>query len=221
MEGMSKSHHDLTDADMKSITFQVIPQFYWKYEWSYNEFMIHPVGKLQTPSEDIAMYDMLGNVWEWVRDDWTANVSALNGTVNPIAGTKAGSHEKVIKGGAFDQLVRKVTSSSREELGWDKFQSRYNVHANVGFRPSMVYTQEISPSGSQGFGSGENTAPVDLFFLFDASASQDNQVKEMLKSAQEIVGQFAGGPDNRDVCHVGSALFLGPDIRLMCAHKCT
>lgn len=161
----------------------MIPQFYWKYEWSYNEFMIHPVGKLQTPSDDIAMYDMLGNVWEWVRDDWTANVSALNGTVNPIAGTKMGSHEKVIKGGAFDQLVRKVTSSSREGLDWDKFQSKFNVHANVGFRPSMVYTQEVNPSGSQGFGSGENTTPVDLFFLFDASASQDNQVQEMLKSA--------------------------------------
>ena len=74
MEGMTKGHHELTMEDMKSITFQIVPAFYWKYEWSYNEFMIHRVGKLASPSKDIVMYDMLGNVWEWVRDDWCANI---------------------------------------------------------------------------------------------------------------------------------------------------
>lgn len=71
MEGMSDDVHDLTDEDLKGITFQVVPQFYWKYEWSYNRFMIHRVGKLATPSDDLEMYDMLGNVWEWVRDCWS------------------------------------------------------------------------------------------------------------------------------------------------------
>lgn len=28
---------------------------------------------------------------------------------------------------------------------------------------------------------------------------------------------FAGDSQNKDVCHVGSALFLGPSIRLMCS----
>ena len=103
MEGMTKSHHDLTVSDMKSITFQVIPQFYWKYEWSFNEFMIHRVGKLESPSEDIVMYDMLGNVWEWVRDDWTDRISTINNKVDPIVGTTSTDpHTKVIKGGAFD-----------------------------------------------------------------------------------------------------------------------
>ena len=103
MEGMTKSHHDLTVSDMKSITFQVIPQFYWKYEWSFNEFMIHRVGKLESPSEDIVMYDMLGNVWEWVRDDWTDRISTINNKVDPIVGTTSiEPHTKVIKGGAFD-----------------------------------------------------------------------------------------------------------------------
>jgi hypothetical protein len=88
MEGMDKNVHNLTVKDMKSITFQVVPSFYWKYEWSYNEFMIHRVGKLNAPSKELEMYDMLGNVWEWVRDDWSPTVSQLNGKVNPISGTQ-------------------------------------------------------------------------------------------------------------------------------------
>lgn len=97
-----------------------MPQFYWKYEWSYNEFMIHFVGRLESPSKDIVMYDMLGNVWEWVRDNWTAKVSDMNGRSNPMAGNaNDNSHTHVIRGGAFDQYCRKTISSSREGLDWD------------------------------------------------------------------------------------------------------
>ena len=59
--------------------------------------------------------------------------------------------------------------------------------------------------------------PIDLFFLFDASASQNNQITEMLDSAKKIVKKFAGDSSNKDICHVGSALFMGPTIRLMCS----
>lgn len=157
--------HSVTVDELKSITFQTIPQFYWKYEWSYNDFMIHPVGSLNPHSDEFPIYDMLGNVWEWVRDDWTEKVNELDGKVNPIA-VSNNPTKKVIKGGAFDQLVRKTISSSREGLDWDKFQSKFGTQANVGFRPSMVYVDEKSLGGFN-FG---NT-PVDLFFLFDASSS--------------------------------------------------
>lgn len=53
MENMDKDPHQLTVEEMKSITFQVVPSFYWKYDWSYNEFMIHRVGKLKSPSKEI------------------------------------------------------------------------------------------------------------------------------------------------------------------------
>ena len=79
---------------------------YWRYEWTYNEFMIHRVGKLNPHPGEYAFYDMLGNVWEWVRDDWTERVNAQNGSVNSIAGTRNADEnvavKKVIKGGAFD-----------------------------------------------------------------------------------------------------------------------
>ena len=71
-----KTFRQLTDKEMKSITFQVIPQLYWKYEWSFNSYMIHRVGKLESNSKDYQLYDMLGNVWEWVRDDWSDTVSS-------------------------------------------------------------------------------------------------------------------------------------------------
>lgn len=131
MENMTQSHHNLTVAQMKDITFQVIPQFYWRYEWSYNDFMIHRVGRLNPHTDETPLYDMLGNVWEWVRDDWSENVSTQNGKVNPIVGTTSGATEppptKVIKGGAFDQFCRKTISPSREGLDWNKFQSRYGT----------------------------------------------------------------------------------------------
>jgi hypothetical protein len=217
MENMDKDVHSISVEELKSITFQVVPSFYWKYEWSYNEFMIHRVGKLKAPSKELEMYDMLGNVWEWVRDDWTADVSALNGKSNPIADDRNGSATKVIKGGAFDQLIRKVISPSRESLSQDQFMSRFATQANVGFRPSMVFTQEFEG----GWVPGE---PVDLFFLYDASGSSDNAIQSMVEQSKKIVEFFAGDCTNDnskiDNCHVGSALFMGEDIHLMCCQKC-
>ena len=254
MEGMTKNVHELTDKELKSITFQIVPSFYWKYGWSYNEFMIHRVGKLASPSNNLEMYDMLGNVWEWVRDDWSDPVSNLDGKVNPMVGgepfvaTKAYSvrnlvtyngveyvcivakptsitttpdrdsthwkvqDKKVIKGGAFDQLVRKVISPAREGLEQNKSKSQYGTQSNVGFRPSLTFTAEKEGKWSVG-------QPVDLFFLFDASSSQDNQIKEMVNQAKEIVKMFAGEEENKDICHVGSALFMGNNIKLMCSKQ--
>ena len=53
MENMTTDVHELTVDEMKGITFQVVPSFYWKYDWSYNEFMIHRVGKLASPSKNL------------------------------------------------------------------------------------------------------------------------------------------------------------------------
>jgi hypothetical protein len=107
METMDVDPHDLTDEDMKSITFQVVPQFYWKYEWSFNDFMIHRVGELNPISSEVELYDMLGNVWELVRDDWSDKISCLVQGEKPIHNSIVGessdnNNAKVIKGGAFD-----------------------------------------------------------------------------------------------------------------------
>lgn len=211
METMDISPHDITDEQLKTITFQVVPQFYWKYEWSFNDFMIHFVGRLEAPESEVEVYDMLGNVWEWVRDDWTGTIHQGTTKQNLMFGSVDGTNAKTIKGGAFDQFCRKTISPAREQLDWEEFRSQYATQANVGFRPSMIYTAD----GASSFAMGVD--PVDLFFLFDASASQTSQIGAMLTSAQNIVKMFAGvGESRKNLCHVGSALFLGPRIRMMC-----
>ena len=44
----------------------------------------------------------------------------------------------------------------------------------MGFRPSMTFTVEKEKTVY-------DAKPVDLFFLFDASSSQDSQVGEMIE----------------------------------------
>ena len=92
METLDKTVHELTDADLKGITFQVIPQLYWRYEWSFNDFMIHRVGKLNPTNPSYNLYDMLGNVWELVRDGWKENLrdsdEPLNNPINESEDSK-------------------------------------------------------------------------------------------------------------------------------------
>ena len=223
METMDKNVHDLTVEDMKGITFQVVPSLYWKYDWSYNDYMIHRVGKLNAPSSDIKMYDMLGNVWELVRDNWSDRHAGSSGSasVNHIVGTNGDvqTAKHVIKGGAFDQFARNTISPARQKIGRGKSNSTGSSQSNVGFRPSMTFTA-YGESGST-----VETGPVDLFFLFDASASNDSQIQKMVEQANEIVKLYAGNAtdndndDIKDKCHVASALFLGPTIHMMCGQK--
>ena len=56
---------------------------------------------------------------------------------------------------------------------------------------------------------------MDVFFLFDASSSTDNQINEMVEQSNEILKELATENPNSK-CTVGSALFLGPSIRMMC-----
>ena len=88
----------------------------------------------------------------------------MNGKVNPIV--DSGDYRGVIKGGAFAQFCRKVVSAAREDLNRSESKSKYGTQSNVGFRPSLTFTAE-----SEGGVFTPGVTPVDLFFLFDASAS--------------------------------------------------
>ena len=170
---------------------------------------------LAPTNPDLQLYDMLGNVWELVRDDWTENVSQMYDWQNPIYMNSSNHTTKTIKGGAFDQLIRRVLAASREGINVNSCQSSHASQANVGFRPSLTFTEErqLDVQTTE----ITNTSDIDLFFLFDASASQNNQINTMVEQAKEIVKIFAGDSSHKDRCHVGSALFLGSTIKFMCA----
>jgi formylglycine-generating enzyme required for sulfatase activity len=70
----------------------------------------HPVAQ-KTPN-DFGLYDISGNVWEWV-GDWYANQYDLEGAVSDPEGPLSGN-AKVVRGGGFDDLPSDLRTSYRD-----------------------------------------------------------------------------------------------------------
>ncbi len=84
----------------------------------------HPVG--QKRANDFGLYDMHGNVSEWVEDCWNGNY-----TLAPNDGRAWRSGEcgkRVLRGGSWDHGVSSLSSAYRT---WFSSRSRY---ATLGFR---------------------------------------------------------------------------------------
>ncbi|MBF0344831.1 MAG: SUMF1/EgtB/PvdO family nonheme iron enzyme [Nitrospirae bacterium] len=78
-------------------------EYAWYANNSYNE--TQPVG--QKKPNGLGLYDMSGNVWEWVEDIYSAKAYKQHAVRNPIY-TKGGA-DRVLRGGSWDddpQLVR-------------------------------------------------------------------------------------------------------------------
>ncbi len=83
----------------------------------------HPVG-LKTPN-DLGIYDMNGNVWEWVQDAFTTPYSLTVTQNNPVI--NQGEH-RVLRGGSWNGKVNYVRCSIRNRTPSDR---RYFT---IGFR---------------------------------------------------------------------------------------
>ena len=67
----------------------------WCYENSDGK--IHPVKTKK--ANELGIYDMSGNVWEWCKDYWYQKYSSYN-VVNPIGPGSGGNH--VLRGGSYE-----------------------------------------------------------------------------------------------------------------------
>ena len=104
--------------------------------------MTHIVGQ-KSPNE-LGIYDMSGNVWEWCQD-WLGNYSSSFQT-NPI-GPSSGSY-RVLRGGSWSYIARTCRVSIR---GYSKPVDRYNRH---GFR--LALSADNKPTApSKGYSIGD------------------------------------------------------------------
>jgi formylglycine-generating enzyme required for sulfatase activity len=89
---------------------------------SHNYEALAPVGTLENGKSPYGLYDMAGNVWEWV-SDWYDNNYYKNSPQQNPEGLPTGGF-KVIRGGAWNTSARTLRSSDRY---WDppSFRSLY------------------------------------------------------------------------------------------------
>ena len=83
---------------------------YGKKEWNNHETLV-PVGTLEAGKSPYGVYDMAGNVWEWV-SDWYDNDYYKQSPSDSPAGPSTGGF-KVIRGGSWNTSARNLRAADR------------------------------------------------------------------------------------------------------------
>ena len=81
-----------------------------KTEWN-NHGVLTPVGTFEGGKSPYGIYDMAGNVWEWVSDWYDYNYYKTSPSQNPTGPSMGGT--KVIRGGAWNSNPRAMRSANR------------------------------------------------------------------------------------------------------------
>jgi formylglycine-generating enzyme required for sulfatase activity len=102
-----------------------------RYAWHGEDFTrggTHPIGqKLPNPW---GLYDVHGNVWEWVQDKYSDNSYAQSPSNDPKAPASGSQH--VVRGGSWHQTATSWRSSFRKAYDPD-----YRG-ISIGFRLAMT-----------------------------------------------------------------------------------
>lgn len=78
-------------------------------------------------ANELGLYDMTGNVWEWVNDWHEKNYYSRSPKINPKG--PAGGSAKVLRGGSFFEITKKLRITYRD------FSYPIIGYYNYGFRP--------------------------------------------------------------------------------------
>jgi formylglycine-generating enzyme required for sulfatase activity len=132
-----KDYHLLTEAQWEYAARARAPTFFSfgnddaqldQFAWyaSDAEHRSHPVGRKKPNA--FGLYDMHGNVSEWVEDCYSDNYQTA--PADGSARTSGNCSRRVIRGGSWLQRARMLRSSARDWLELDK------AHPDTGFRVS-------------------------------------------------------------------------------------
>ncbi|EAU56047.1 formylglycine-generating enzyme family protein [Mariprofundus ferrooxydans] len=89
-----------------------------------SKYTSHPVGEKKPNA--LGLYDMSGNVWEWMQDCWNEHLEAA--PKDASAQTEGQCTARVLRGGSWYDAAEMITTSSRLWNDADKFDN------NSGFR---------------------------------------------------------------------------------------
>ncbi|KWT76812.1 formylglycine-generating enzyme family protein [Candidatus Magnetominusculus xianensis] len=92
---------------VKNITDKELTDYAW-YRGN-SDGTTHTVG--QKHPNELGLYDMVGNVWVWIRDVYAKDAYAESGTDNPV--NMSGDGRRVIRGGNFSSDSNNLRCSRR------------------------------------------------------------------------------------------------------------
>ena len=112
-------------ANVHDETSKRVETFYWTHHKCDDEnAQTATVGRYR--ANGFGLYDVLGNVWEWVEDCWDRSYSGAP-TDGSAAWRTGECEERVRRGGSYYNEPRFVRSANRDRAGWEDGPSGFRV----------------------------------------------------------------------------------------------